>query len=57
MGRFEIVVVRDTVYTYPTTWKNLKLTAKHVGEIWEMIIANVRENGQPWGTVFTGYGL
>ena len=54
---YEIVIIREKVYTYPTTWKNLKLTARHVGERFKTEIVNVRYNGMPWGTVFTGYGL
>lgn len=53
----EIIVIKETVHVYPTTWKNLKLTAKHVGEIWETEIVSVRQNGQPFMTVFTGYGM
>lgn len=54
---YEIIVITDKVYTYPTTWKLLKLTARHIGEMFKTEIVNVRYNGMPWGTVFTGYGL
>lgn len=56
-GKFEIIVITDRVYTYPTTWKLLKLTARHIGERFKTEIVNVRYNGMPWGTVFTGYGM
>ena len=32
-GKFEIIVIEDAVYKYPTTWANLKLTAKHIGDM------------------------
>lgn len=57
MGKMEIIVIRDKVYIYPTTWKNLRLSAYHVGQIHETEIVSVRQNGQPFMTVFTGYGL
>lgn len=56
-GRFEIIVITDTVYAYPTTWANLKLTARHIGEMFKREIVSVRLNGQPFMTVFTGYGM
>lgn len=55
--KLEIIVIRDKVHTYPTTWKNLKMTARHIGEIWKTEIVSVHHNGQPFCTVFTGYGL
>lgn len=54
---YEIIIIRDRVYTYPTTWKNLRLTARHIGEMWKTEIVSVRLNGQPFMTCFTGYGL
>lgn len=56
-GKFEIIVIADRVYTYPTTWKLLKLTARHIGERFKREIVSVRLNGQPFMTVFTGYGM
>ena len=56
-GKFEIIVIEDTVYKYPTTWANLKLTAKHIGERFKREIVSVWLNGQPFMTVFTGYGM
>lgn len=56
-GKFEIIVIADKVYTYPTTWKLLKLTARHIGEMFKREIVSVRLNGQPFMTVFTGYGM
>lgn len=54
---YEIVVITDRVYTYPTTWRLLKLTARHIGEMFRREIVSVRLNGQPFCTVFTGYGM
>lgn len=56
-GKFEIIVIEDRVYTYPTTWRLLKLTARHIGEMFKREIVSVRLNGQPFMTVFTGYGI
>ena len=52
---YEIIVIREKVYTYPTTWRNLKLTARHIGERFKTEIVSVFHNGQPFMTVFTGY--
>lgn len=54
---YEIIVIREKVYTYPTTWKNLKLTARHIGERFKTEIVSVFHNGEPFMTVFTGYGM
>lgn len=54
---YEIVVIREKVYTFPTTWKNLKLTARHIGERFKREIVSVFLNGQPYCTMFTGYGI
>ena len=54
---YEIIVIREKVYTFPTTWKNLKLTARHIGERFKREIVSVFLNGQPYCTMFTGYGI
>ena len=54
---YEIIVIREKVYTYPTTWANLKLTARHIGERFKTEIVSVFHNGEPFMTVFTGYGM
>lgn len=54
---YEIIVIREKAYTYPTTWKNLRLTARHIGERFKTEIVSVFHDGQPFMTVFTGYGM
>lgn len=61
MSRCKIEIVyrskENEFYVYPTTWANLKLTAKHIGEIWSTYIVNIRVNGNHFGTLFTNYGM
>ena len=48
MGRLDIVVwTNGNRHVYPTTWQNLTLTARHVGDIYNIDTVDVW-NGDEW---------
>lgn len=51
--KYEVIVIGDKVYTYPTTWADVTETAHKVGLIHNRIIVSVYCNGQWFCDKFT----
>lgn len=54
---YEIVVLADKVYRYPTTWKTLPYTAYHVGVMHKREIVSVWKNGNWFMDRFAKLGV
>lgn len=54
---YEVVVLADKVYRYPTTWKTLPYTAYHVGVMHKREIVSVWKNGNWFMDRFAKVGV